>query len=98
LTVGLHLPQLIEQSGPSVAPELFLRKLGSLARLALSAAGQADSDGQTDSASQTVTVSHGPDASFTFAPRQPLEVAAGRLSFCYGFKGPAVRPTPAPAR
>jgi hypothetical protein len=40
LTVGLHLPRLVEQSGPGIDPLLFLRKLGSLARLALSAAGQ----------------------------------------------------------
>jgi hypothetical protein len=40
LTVGLHLPRLIEQSGPGIDPPLFLRKLGSLARLALSAASQ----------------------------------------------------------
>jgi hypothetical protein len=40
LSVGLHLPRLIEQSGPGIDAPLFLRKLGSLARLALSAAGQ----------------------------------------------------------
>jgi hypothetical protein len=40
LTVGLHLPRLIEQSGPGIDPPQFLRKLGSLARLALSAATQ----------------------------------------------------------
>lgn len=40
LTVGLHLPRLIEQAGPRLDPPLFLRKLGSLARLALSAATQ----------------------------------------------------------
>jgi hypothetical protein len=40
LTVGLHLPRLIEQSGPGIDPPRFLRKLGSLARLALSAASQ----------------------------------------------------------
>src|SRR5207302_5311630 len=32
--------RLIEQSGPGIDPPLFLRKLGSLARLALSAAAQ----------------------------------------------------------
>jgi hypothetical protein len=40
LTVGLHLPRLIEQIGPSAEPAVFVRKLGSLARLALSAAVQ----------------------------------------------------------
>jgi hypothetical protein len=40
LTVGLHLPRLIEQSRPGLDPPQFLRKLGSLARLALSAAAQ----------------------------------------------------------
>jgi hypothetical protein len=40
LTVGVHLPRLIEQSGVGIDPALFLRKLGSLARLALSAAVQ----------------------------------------------------------
>ncbi|HKI37890.1 MAG TPA: ATP cone domain-containing protein [Gemmataceae bacterium] len=40
LTVGLHLPRLAGQSGAGADPALFLRKLGSLARLALSAAVQ----------------------------------------------------------
>jgi hypothetical protein len=40
LTVGLHLPRLIEQSGSAIDPPQFLRKLSSLARLALSAAAQ----------------------------------------------------------
>jgi hypothetical protein len=40
LTVGLHLPRLLEQCGPPIDPQLFLRKLDSLARLALSAATQ----------------------------------------------------------
>jgi hypothetical protein len=40
LTVGLHLPRLLGQCGPRVDPPLFLRKLDSLARLALSAATQ----------------------------------------------------------
>jgi hypothetical protein len=40
LTVGLHLPRLAEQPGVSADPSLFLHKLGSLARLALSAAVQ----------------------------------------------------------
>jgi hypothetical protein len=40
LTVGLHLPRLLEQSGSPIDPPSFLRKLGSLARLALSAATQ----------------------------------------------------------
>jgi hypothetical protein len=40
LSVGLHLPRLIEQCKPRIEPALFLRKLGSLARLALSAAIQ----------------------------------------------------------
>jgi hypothetical protein len=40
LTVGLHLPRLLEQPGVQNDPELFLRKLGSLARLALSAGTQ----------------------------------------------------------
>jgi hypothetical protein len=39
LTVGLHLPQLAEQPGAG-DPKGFLRKLGSLVRLALSAAVQ----------------------------------------------------------
>jgi len=34
LTVLLHLPRLIEQSGPEMDETIFLRKLGSLARLA----------------------------------------------------------------
>jgi hypothetical protein len=40
LTVGLHLPRLAAMPGVSTNPELFLQKLGSLARLALSAAEQ----------------------------------------------------------
>jgi hypothetical protein len=40
LSVGLHLPQLIEQCKPHIEPALFVRKLGSLVRLALSAAIQ----------------------------------------------------------
>lgn len=40
LTVGLHLPQLADQPGVSGDPARFLQKLGSLARLALSAAVQ----------------------------------------------------------
>jgi hypothetical protein len=40
LTVGLSLPQLAEQMGSPADPERFLRKLGSLARLARSAATQ----------------------------------------------------------
>jgi hypothetical protein len=40
LVVGLHLPRLLEQCGPQTDPALFLRKLDSLARLALSAATQ----------------------------------------------------------
>ncbi len=40
LTVGLHLPRLLEQCSPPIDPALFLRKLDSLARLALSAATQ----------------------------------------------------------
>jgi hypothetical protein len=40
LTVGLHLPRLAEQPGIGGDPLLFLHKLGSLARLALSAAVQ----------------------------------------------------------
>jgi hypothetical protein len=39
MTVGLNLPRLVEQIG-SPEPTLFLQKLGSLARLALSAAVQ----------------------------------------------------------
>jgi hypothetical protein len=40
LTVGLHLPRLAAQLGSGADPALFLQKLGSLARLALSAAVQ----------------------------------------------------------
>ncbi len=40
LTVGLHLPRLAEQPGVDGDPSRFLKKLGSLARLALSAAVQ----------------------------------------------------------
>ncbi len=40
LTVGLHLPRLVEQPGVGADAGLFLQKLGSLARLALSAAVQ----------------------------------------------------------
>ncbi len=40
LTVGLHLPRLVQQLGGKCEPALFLQKLGSLARLALSAATQ----------------------------------------------------------
>ena len=40
LTVGLHLPRLAEQPGVDGDPARFLKKLGSLARLALSAAVQ----------------------------------------------------------
>jgi hypothetical protein len=40
LGVGLHLPRLAEQAGSNADPALFLQKLGSLARLALSAAVQ----------------------------------------------------------
>ena len=40
LTVGVHLPRLAEQSGVDGHSERFLKKLGSLARLALSAAVQ----------------------------------------------------------
>jgi hypothetical protein len=40
LTVGLHLPRLAAGLGPGAEPALFLQKLGSLARLALSAAVQ----------------------------------------------------------
>jgi hypothetical protein len=40
LTVGLHLPQLADQPGVGGDPARFLQKLGSLARLALSAAVQ----------------------------------------------------------
>jgi hypothetical protein len=40
MAVGLHLPRLAEQLPADAAPEAFLKKLGSLARLALSAAVQ----------------------------------------------------------
>ncbi len=40
LAVGLHLPRLVEVLGRRADPSLFLQKLGSLARLALSAALQ----------------------------------------------------------
>lgn len=40
LTVGLHLPRLAEQAGLREDAALFLQKLGSLARLAISAAVQ----------------------------------------------------------
>jgi hypothetical protein len=40
LTVGLHLPRLAALPGVGAAPALFLQKLSSLARLALSAAVQ----------------------------------------------------------
>jgi hypothetical protein len=40
LAVGLHLPRLAGQPGVGADPALFLQKLGSLARLALSAAVQ----------------------------------------------------------
>ena len=40
LTVGVHLPRLAEQPGVDGDPARFLKKLGSLARLALSAAVQ----------------------------------------------------------
>jgi hypothetical protein len=40
LVVGLHLPRLLNQSGVRRDPEMFLKKLGSLARLALSAGVQ----------------------------------------------------------
>jgi hypothetical protein len=40
LTVGLHLPRLAELTGDRPDPEIFLHKLGNLARLALSAAPQ----------------------------------------------------------
>jgi hypothetical protein len=40
LTIGLHLARLAEQPGAGADLEAFLRKLGSLARLALSAAAQ----------------------------------------------------------
>jgi hypothetical protein len=40
LTVGLRLPRLVQMPGLSTDPTLFLQKLGSLVRLALSAASQ----------------------------------------------------------
>src|SRR5439155_3139579 len=40
LTVGLHLPRLLEQAETRIDPPRVLRKLDSLARLALSAATQ----------------------------------------------------------
>ncbi len=40
ISVGLHLPGLIRQLGDRATPELFLQKLGSLARLAITAAVQ----------------------------------------------------------
>src|SRR5581483_9370173 len=40
LTVGLHLPRLLDQPGVRSDASRFLQKLGSLARLALSAAAQ----------------------------------------------------------
>jgi hypothetical protein len=40
LVVGLHLPKLLEQPGLRVDPARFVQKLGSLARLALSAGVQ----------------------------------------------------------
>jgi hypothetical protein len=40
LTVGLHLPRLVALPGVGTDPALFLQKLGSLARMALSAAVQ----------------------------------------------------------
>jgi hypothetical protein len=40
LSVGLDLPRLLEQIRPPVEPATYLQKLGSLARLALSAAKQ----------------------------------------------------------
>jgi transcriptional regulator NrdR family protein len=39
-TVGIHLPRLARQLGERCTPELFLQKLGSLARLAITAAIQ----------------------------------------------------------
>jgi hypothetical protein len=39
-TVGLHLPRMAEQAGVLASPDRFLQKLGSLARLALTAAVQ----------------------------------------------------------
>jgi hypothetical protein len=40
MAVGLHLPQLAEQLAPNRDPNFFLRKLGSMTQLALSAAAQ----------------------------------------------------------
>lgn len=40
ISVGIHLPGLIRQLGEKSTPELFLKKLGSLARLAITAAVQ----------------------------------------------------------
>src|SRR5207245_1075989 len=40
LTVGIHLPRLMELRGLRTDPDLFLQKLGSLVRLALSAAAR----------------------------------------------------------
>jgi hypothetical protein len=40
LAVGVHLPRLLEMPGLHSDPDLFLHKLGSLVRLALSAAAQ----------------------------------------------------------
>ncbi len=40
ITVGLHLPRLLEQTKAGIDQATFLQKLGSLARLALSAATQ----------------------------------------------------------
>ena len=40
IAVGLHLPRLAQQPGVRAAPDVFLRKLGSLTRLALTAAIQ----------------------------------------------------------
>src|SRR5439155_8524548 len=40
MAVGLHLPRLAQQPGVRAAPDVFLRKLGSLTRLALTAAIQ----------------------------------------------------------
>lgn len=40
LKVGLHLPRLAEQTGLTADPAMFVKKLGSLARMALSAGTQ----------------------------------------------------------
>jgi hypothetical protein len=40
MAIGVHLPRLVEQAGKHPTAEQFVRKLGSLARLALSAAAQ----------------------------------------------------------